>query len=160
MTTNKPEVVAYLHEPATTHPYATLTVDRHESGSPAPLIRLSDCEALQAECEKLRSKTELTLGVGDGNGNLFVHGDYDSIKRVQALIFECEKLRKDAERLDWLEEQTRQSWTGVSFDHRRHVEDGYVLENGYRFMRRHYRTDFSPSIRAAIDATMIKEREK
>lgn len=59
-------------------------------------------EALQAECESLRAKTSLSLGVGDGTGNLFVHGDYDSIKRVQALIFECEKLRKDAERHQYL----------------------------------------------------------
>lgn len=52
---------------------------------------------LQAECDALRAKTNLSLGVGDGTGNLFVHGDYDSIKRVQALIFECEKLRKDVD---------------------------------------------------------------
>lgn len=58
--------------------------------------------ALQAECDALRAKTSLSLGVGDGTGNLFVHGDYDSIKRVQALIFECEKLRKDAERYRYL----------------------------------------------------------
>ena len=59
-------------------------------------------DSLQAECETLLSKTEVTIGVGDGNGNLFVHGDYDSIKQVQALIFENEVLRRDAERYRWL----------------------------------------------------------
>lgn len=56
-------------------------------------VMKSRIEALQDECEKLRTKTSVTLGVGDGGGKLFVHGDYDSIKRVQALIFECEQLR-------------------------------------------------------------------
>lgn len=59
--------------------------------------QLSDYEALQAECDALRAKTGLSLGVGDGTGNLFVHGDYDSIKRVQELIFKYEKLCKDVE---------------------------------------------------------------
>lgn len=35
-----------------------------------------------------------TLGVGDGAGKLFVHGNYEAIKRVQTMIFELEKLRK------------------------------------------------------------------
>lgn len=37
---------------------------------------------------------EMTIGVGTGDGKLFVHGDYDSIKAVQALIFELEDLRR------------------------------------------------------------------
>lgn len=50
--------------------------------------------ALQAECEKLRTKTSVTLGIGNGHGNLFVHGDYDSIKAAQDKIFELEELRR------------------------------------------------------------------
>ena len=42
---------------------------------------------------ELEEKTSVTCGVGSGNGNLFVHGDYDSIKAVQALVFENERLR-------------------------------------------------------------------
>lgn len=61
-----------------------------------------DIVSLQAECEALRAKTRMSLGVGDGAGDLFVHGDYDSIKRVQALVFENEKLRKDAERYRYI----------------------------------------------------------
>lgn len=52
MTTNKPEVVAW-YTPTTrdTLPVVALN-DRSQRGE--PLIRLSDYEALQAECEKLR----------------------------------------------------------------------------------------------------------
>ena len=53
MTTNKPEVMAW-YTPATkgTLPVVALN-DRSQRGE--PLIRLSDYEALQAECERLRS---------------------------------------------------------------------------------------------------------
>jgi hypothetical protein len=46
-------------------------------------------------CRRLESvnKNNCTLGVGDGAGSLFVHGDYDSIKAVQKIIFERDKLR-------------------------------------------------------------------
>lgn len=61
-------------------------------------VRLRDeCDAFRAECDALRAKTSMSIGVGDGTGNLFVHGDYDSIKRVQALIFEREVLVKALE---------------------------------------------------------------
>lgn len=50
-----------------------------------------------------------TMGVGSGDGRLFVHGDYDSIKAAQAIVIERdqlkaenEALRKDAERYRWL----------------------------------------------------------
>ena len=43
--------------------------------------------------DELEEKTSMTCGVGSGNGNLLVHGDYDSIKSVQALVFENERLR-------------------------------------------------------------------
>lgn len=52
MTTNKPEVVAwYLPSSKTTVPVVSLSA---RNGNGQPLIRLSDYEALQAECEKLR----------------------------------------------------------------------------------------------------------
>lgn len=37
---------------------------------------------------------EATMGVGDGTGQLFVHGSYESIKTLQAKIFELEELRR------------------------------------------------------------------
>ncbi|MCK9468864.1 MAG: hypothetical protein M0Q49_05555 [Porticoccaceae bacterium] len=37
---------------------------------------------------------EASVGVGDGSGNLLVHGSYDAVKRVQAIILENERLRR------------------------------------------------------------------
>lgn len=37
------------------------------------------------------------VGVGDGTGNLFVHGSYDAVKRVQAMVLELEELRRPKE---------------------------------------------------------------
>lgn len=42
---------------------------------------------------ELEAKTAMTMGVGDGGGSLFVHGDYDSIKAAQHIVFENESLR-------------------------------------------------------------------
>lgn len=35
--------------------------------------------------------SEVTIGVGDGSGHLFVHGSYDAVKRVQQFIFATER---------------------------------------------------------------------
>lgn len=51
-------------------------------------------ERLRAEVERLKSMTAMTMGVGSGDGNLFVHGDYDSIKAVHALVFRAEQMEK------------------------------------------------------------------
>lgn len=42
---------------------------------------------------------EASIGVGDGRGNLFVHGAYEAIKRVQDIILENERLRRENEAL-------------------------------------------------------------
>jgi hypothetical protein len=47
-----------------------------------------------AKIHELQNKMSVTIGVGDGSGELFVHGDYDSVKRVQSIIFENERLRR------------------------------------------------------------------
>lgn len=54
----------------------------------------------------------------------------------------------DSERLDWLEERTRRSPTGISFDWIPSV-DGE--RSGFRFMRRHFISDPAQSLRSAID---------
>jgi hypothetical protein len=46
------------------------------------------CDKADAELAALKA---VTMGVGDGSGNLFVHGTYESIKACQALIFRMEK---------------------------------------------------------------------
>lgn len=54
---------------------------------------LAELEAKDKRIAELEAKTAMTMGVGSGNGNLFVHGDYDSIKAAQAIVLENESLR-------------------------------------------------------------------
>jgi hypothetical protein len=56
---------------------------------------LDERDALRAEVERLKSMTAVTMGVGSGDGNLFVHGDYKSIKAVQAIVLERDALREE-----------------------------------------------------------------
>jgi len=55
-------------------------------------------ESQAKEIERLKA-SGLTLGVGDGDGKLFVHGDYDSIKAAQAYILRVGEQAKEIERL-------------------------------------------------------------
>lgn len=71
------------------------------------------------------AKPEATIGVGDGSGQLFVHGSHEAVKRVQAVILDAERLRAEVARLQAevarlspSDEETRytadQDWTGLS----------------------------------------------
>jgi len=51
--------------------------------------------ALRDALDKAEAKCAVTLGVGDGAGQLFVHGDYDSIKACQAKLLRLEKLEAE-----------------------------------------------------------------
>lgn len=84
-----------------------------------------------------------------------------SIEPAEAvgLIEHIRQLERDAARLDWLEAEARRSSTGISIDHMRYVEDGQVVANGYRFMRRRRVTGCFKTARAAIDAA-IQEAKK
>ena len=62
--------------------------------------------------------------------------------------------KNDSYRLDALEAVAKASGTGVSFDWCRHVEDGMVVEHGYRMMWKHTIGPREKSIRHAIDAAM------
>ena len=64
---------------------------------------------------------------------------------------EYDALIADKERIDWLESEAAVSRTGVTVDYRKHVEDGCVLENGYRLMRYHKIFEARSSLRLAID---------
>lgn len=55
--------------------------------------------ALTTELRRLRAMTRVTIGVGEGSGQLFVHGDYDSIKVAQSIVLENERLRAENEAL-------------------------------------------------------------
>lgn len=58
----------------------------------------AEIERLQAEVERLKSMTAVTMGIGRGDGNLFVHGDYDSIKVAQSLVSSAELREKNGVR--------------------------------------------------------------
>ncbi len=42
-------------------------------------------------------QAKLTMGIGNGGGNLFVEGNYDSITALQQKLFELEEFRKKAD---------------------------------------------------------------
>lgn len=115
MTTNKPEVVAwYFPSSKTTLPVVSLNA---RNGNGQSLIRLSDYEALQVERDHYKnvikevttrnlverwSKTaadkELEQYLSSGISQL----ENEHRKQIEALRAECEKLRRDAERYQWL----------------------------------------------------------
>lgn len=73
---------------------AELRAKLDKLATPSP--RMSELEKENAE---LRAKTSVTLGVGDGSGSLFVHGDGDSIRAAREKLFELEGLRIENGRL-------------------------------------------------------------
>lgn len=54
----------------------------------------AEMSTLVAEIKRMRGTLDLpcSMGVGDGSGQLFVHGDYESIKAAQAIVFERDAL--------------------------------------------------------------------
>lgn len=51
-------------------------------------------ETWRVELKKFVDKNTCAIGVGDGSGGLFVHGDFASVKAVQAIIIAGEDVRK------------------------------------------------------------------
>lgn len=96
MTTNKPEIVAYLHSDKEDpkHKGVSLHYDMsytYPLVNTEPLIRLSDYEALQADRDQ------------QYNMKVKARKQRDEVTtKLSALYTECEKLRKDAERYRWL----------------------------------------------------------
>jgi len=87
----------------------------------------------------------------------------DLTAEVKALREENAKLwaaletrSEDTARLDWLVSRVFLSPTGVSFDYARYVEDGQVLERGFRLMQRGFLGSRRKSLRQAIDAAMTE----
>lgn len=56
--------------------------------------------AALAEAERVKGENHCTLGVGDGRGQLFVHGAHESITAARAFIFRCEEQTRTIERLE------------------------------------------------------------
>jgi len=67
----------------------------YQSSEQAARAAYAENEKLRKEVERLKSMTAVTMGVGSGGGNLFVHGDYDSIKAAQDIVLERDKLRAE-----------------------------------------------------------------
>ena len=55
--------------------------------------RLERAEQERGALQQTLASRSTCMGVGDGNGKLFVYGDYESIKAAQAMILELERLR-------------------------------------------------------------------
>lgn len=67
-------------------------ISRHQFYTRAQSI-LDERNALRTEIEHLREITQASCGVGDGKGDkkLLVHGDCDSVIRVQQIVFDNER---------------------------------------------------------------------
>lgn len=52
-------------------------------------------ECINIVLAKHKEQLGNTLGVGDGSGTLFVHGDYESIKHLQFKLLDLEKRRRE-----------------------------------------------------------------
>lgn len=99
------------------------------------------CGYAKLEAENARIKEELLV-----------------LKRVAlGLQTELAAAQLDAARLDLLEEKAK-SHTGVSIDYAKYVEDGRVLEKGFRVMWFHNLGERKPTIREAIDSAMKGEQ--
>ena len=96
MTTNKPGVVAVMYRDG-----AVLT--KQECGIAfdtcckveTPLIRLSDYEALAAECESLKVAAKYSEAVDATPENQRETILYDTLRERDALQAECEMMRRD-----------------------------------------------------------------
>lgn len=58
--------------------------------------------ALTNDAPKSKKDYSCTIGVGDGSGELYVHGDYESIKHLQDKLLELENFRKHTRELSGL----------------------------------------------------------
>lgn len=63
------------------------TLQPHDANTIHALVMMYHNTLIQELWEAARNaKRNCTIGVGDGTGKLFVHGDYESIKAVQNII--------------------------------------------------------------------------
>ncbi|MES2533330.1 MAG: hypothetical protein V4636_19965 [Pseudomonadota bacterium] len=76
------EGIEFVPNAIRTDPILTTAEDRAVRAIVAALSRNAELEA----------KTALQMGVGDGVGQLFVYGDYESIKAAQAMALRLEAL--------------------------------------------------------------------
>ena len=68
-----------------------------------------------------------------------------------------EDVVRDAELLDWLEQEAKDSRTGVSIVYKNQADDESGIKRGYRLMRYHQIFSAHSNLRAAIDAAMSEK---
>lgn len=58
-------------------------------------VAVENCDMFRAQIAELDEKTRTAMGVGSGSGNIFVYGNYDSIKAAQKIVIERDQLRAE-----------------------------------------------------------------
>ena len=76
--------------------------------------------------------------------------------RIEQLEAERDELKADATRLNYIEQLAERSRSGVTIDYAKYVEDGRVLERGYRISWFHHLGDREKTLRKAIDTAIAK----
>ena len=66
-------------------------------------------------------------------------------------------LARDAELLDWLEQEAKESCTGISIVYKNQADDEGVLKRSYRLMRYHQIFSARSNLREAIAAAMSEK---
>lgn len=106
-------------------------------------------EAANSEIAALKSKDiSCTLGVGDGSGRLFVHGDYDSIKATQKIIIERDALKGEQAAVAltvWYgsmpESNGKENWTAILHRKGGNISDGITVDRSEYPERVRYEAD-------------------
>lgn len=89
--------------------------------------------SMSSEIESLRaqlSDKNVSMGVGDGSGSLFVYGNYESIKATQSKIFELEAARKH---IAELEAQLKAAREQKPVAYRYKFEINGELQDGFKY---------------------------
>lgn len=63
-------------------------------------IAMNSVAELLEEIDALWAERGITMGVGDGSGQLFVHGNYESIKACQNIILERDEVINESKYLE------------------------------------------------------------
>lgn len=114
---------------------------------------------MSIEMENPKTLVELLDAVANYVQQIRIATSIGDRARITLALSEAERLvtlamdkteEPDSELLDWLEQETKKSPTGISFDWCHYAEEGQVLEHGFRFMRQHFLGDRAKSLREAI----------
>lgn len=80
------------------------------SASKENLLRLLEEHTAQStRLVELEKQTACTMGVGSGDGRLFVHGDHESIKAAQAIVIERDEFAARIAELEQERERLREA---------------------------------------------------